>query len=234
MISIIIPIHNEEEMVAKYEEVLYPFIPENSEVILVDDGSTDNSWSLIKGLASRKDTHGVYLKKNRGMGGALKCGIRASHGDLIIFLDADLTFRPTDIAVLVTEYNRNPVNCVSGSPYMRPGLLDEVHLHRLFLSKGVKVLYQILLSDKITSVSPVFRAYERQVFDKLEIKSDGFEINSEIVSKMILAGMTVTEVPITLHCRTYGKSKGNIPRSIRNHLVILWKIVLYKYLGKEW
>jgi dolichol-phosphate mannosyltransferase len=242
MISVIIPIHNEEEMLGKYSTRLYPAIDyykrqfnEEVEVGLVDDGSTDASWGMIKFLAeSRTDTIGVYHMKNRGMGAALKLGVRASHGNLLVFLDADLTFRPGDIELLLSEYYRNPVNCVSGSPYLKPGLLDEVHLHRLFLSKGVKVLYQILLSREITSVSPVFRLYERTVFDKLDIVSDGFEINAEIISKMVLSGMTIKEVPVTLHCRTSGKSKGNIPKSIRNHLGILWKIFAFKYLGKEW
>jgi len=242
MISILIPIHNEEEMLTKYLTRLYPAIDyykrqfnKEVEVILIDDGSTDASWGMIRFLSdTRTDTIGVYHKKNRGMGAALKSGIKASHGKLLVFLDADLTFRPGDIELLLAEYYRHPVNCVSGSPYLKPGLLDEVMLHRLFLSQCVKVMYQLLLGKQVTSVSPIFRLYERMVFDKINIKSDDFEINAEVMAKMVLSGMAVTEVPVVLHCRTSGKSKASIPRSIRNHLGILCKIIKVKYLGKEW
>lgn len=242
MISILIPIHNEEDMLEKYLTRLYPAVDyykkhfdQNIEVVLIDDGSTDASWGMIKYLVStRPDTIGVYHKSNKGMGAALKSGIRACSGDLIIFLDADLTFRPGDIELLLAEYYRNPVPCVSGSPYLKPGLLDEVLLHRLFLSKCVNWMYRRLLGKGITSVSPIFRLYERSVFDKITITSNNFEINAEIISKMILSGMTVTEVPVALHLRTSGKSKASIPKSIRNHLGMLYKIFSYKYLGKEW
>ena len=242
MISILIPIHNEEEMLTKYLTRLYPAIDyykrqfnKEVEVILIDDGSTDASWGMIRFLSdTRTDTIGVYHKKNRGMGAALKSGIRASHGKLIVFLDADLTFRPGDIELLLAEYYRHPVNCVSGSPYLKPGLLDEVMLHRLFLSQCVNWMYRVLLREDITSISPIFRLYERGVFDKLDVKSNDFEFNSEVLVKMLLSNMTITEVPVALHLRISGKSKASIPKSIRNHLGILCKIIKVKYLGKEW
>lgn len=242
MISILIPIHNEEDMLEKYLTRLYPAVEyykrqfdQNVEVVLIDDGSTDASWGMIKYLVNtRPDTTGVYHKSNLGMGAALKSGIRASNGDLLVFLDADLTFRPADIELLLAEYYRNPVNCVSGSPYLKSGLLDEVLLYRLFLSKCVNWMYQQLLGKKITSVSPIFRLYERTVFDKITVTSNNFEINAEIIAKMVLSGMSVTEVPVALHLRTSGKSKASILKSIRNHMGMLWKIFQYKYFGKEW
>jgi dolichol-phosphate mannosyltransferase len=242
MISIVIPIHNEEDMIGKYLTKLYPAVEyykhqfdQNIEVVLVDDGSTDASWGMIKYLVStRPDTIGVYHKTNLGMGAALKSGIRASSGELLVFLDADLTFRPGDIELLLAEYYRNPANCVSGSPYLKPGLLDEVLLHRLFLSRCVNWMYQQLLGKKVTSISPIFRLYERRVFDNLDIRSNNFEINAEVLAKMVLSGMSVTEVPVALHLRTSGKSKASILKSIRNHLGMLEKIFLYKYFGKEW
>ena len=242
MISILIPIHNEEEMLTKYLTRLYPAIDyykrqlsEEVEVVLIDDGSTDASWGMIKFLSdTRTDTIGVYHTLNRGMGAALKSGIKASHGKLLVFLDADLTFRPGDIELLLAEYYRHPVNCVSGSPYLKPGLLDEVMLHRLFLSQCVNWMYRVLLREDITSISPIFRLYERGVFDKLDVKSNDFEFNSEVLVKMLLSNMTITEVPVALHLRISGKSKASIPKSIRNHLGILCKIIKVKYLGKEW
>jgi len=242
MISVVIPIYNEEEMLNQYEVSLYPVIDRikttfkmEFEIILVDDRSRDASWKIIGELAKkRKDTIGVSHEKNRGMGGALKTGIAHSHGDLIIFLDADLTFRPEDIAILLQEYDKNSADCISGSPYLKPGLMADVQRYRMILSRMVNILYRILLGQKITSISPIFRLYKKKVFDRISLSSENFEINAEILSKMIFLDMTILEVPVALHERKLGESKANLTKSIKSHLMILYRIFSVKYLGQEW
>jgi dolichol-phosphate mannosyltransferase len=242
MISLIIPIYNEEEILRKYDRDFFPAVEslkiqygEDFEIVFVDDTSRDSSWDIITGyVKNRADTIGVHHEKNRGMGGALKTGIEKSHGNLLIFLDADLTFRPADIKILLDEYYRNPADCISGSPYLEPGLMADVQPLRMFLSKSVNLLYRALLRKPVTSVSPIFRLYHREVFSRLFLSSENFEINSEILSKMIFLDMTIREVPIALHERKFGKSKAELSKSIKNHLRILYKIFMVKYLKREW
>jgi dolichol-phosphate mannosyltransferase len=242
MISVIVPIFNEEEMLRQYEAGLYPVLEElgrkfneRFEVVLVDDRSRDASWDVITDLVKKRtDTIGLRHEKNRGMGGALKTGVAGCHGNLIIFLDADLTFRPEDIAILLAEYQKNPADCISGSPYLKPGLMAEVQQYRMVLSRTVNILYRILLGRKITSISPIFRLYRREVFDRIALTSENFEINAEILSKMIFLNMTITEVPVALHERKFGESKAKLTKSVKSHLVILYKIFCVKYLGREW
>jgi len=242
MISLIIPIYNEEEMLNQYNQDLFPVVEnlkkkfnEDIEIVLVDDRSDDSSWSIINDFTrKRPDTIGVRHEKNRGMGAAVKTGIEKCHGDLLVFMDADLTFRPEDISVLLEEYRKYPVECISGSPLLRPELMDDVQIWRMFLSKSVNILYRILLGKPVTSVSPIFRLYKRDVFYQIQLSSENFEICAEILSKMIFKGMEIREVPVALHRRKFGKSKAKLAKSIQNHTKILYKIFLVKYFKREW
>lgn len=242
MISVVIPIFNEEEMLKQYDTSLYTVLDrlkhqygETFEIVLVDDESRDSSWAIISDLVKKRtDTIGVKHEKNRGMGGAIKTGIKQSHGNLIILLDADLTFRPEDVAVLLDEYRRSPADCISASPYIRPGLMADVQQYRMILSRTVNILYRILLGRHTTSISPIFRLYRRNVFDTMQISSENFEINAEILSKMIFQNMTIREVPVALHERKFGQSKAKLTKSFMNHVRILYRIFCVKYLGREW
>ena len=242
MISVIIPIFNEQEILKQYDSIFFPIIDrlkeqfhEEFEIILVDDQSKDKSWDIITGLAGRRvNILGVQHKKNRGMGGAIKTGIATSHGHLLVFLDADMTFRPEDISILLTEYRKTPADCISGSPYIEPGLMADVQRYRMILSRIVNILYRILLGRNVTSISPIFRLYKRDVFNSLHCSSENFEINAEILSKMIFMNMKIIEVPVALHERKFGKSKAQLSKSIINHINVLYKIFCVKYLGQDW
>ncbi|KAF5047936.1 Polyprenol monophosphomannose synthase [anaerobic digester metagenome] len=149
-------------------------------------------------------------------------------------MDSDLTFRPEDIPVLLTAYARDRPECVSGSPYLKTGLMEEVTPMRLFFSKSVNYMYRILLRQPITCVSPIFRLYRADTLKKLDLESENFEINAEIISKYLISGYRVVEVPVELHRRRYGESKINIRREIFNNLNMMRKIVRTKYLHRPW
>jgi dolichol-phosphate mannosyltransferase len=242
MISVVIPVFNEEEMLKQYDITLYPIIErlekqfqEEFEVVLVDDRSKDRSWDIISELSATKgNTKKVRHEHNRGMGGAIKTGIGVSRGNLLVFLDADLTFRPEDISILLTEFRKNPADCISGSPYLLPGLMSDVQGYRMILSRTVNILYRILLGRHVTSISPIFRLYKRQVFDSMSLSSENFEINAEILSKMIFLNLKIVEVPVALHERKFGESKARLTKSAKNHITVLYKIFCVKYLGRDW
>lgn len=242
MISIIIPLYNEEDNVDRYEADLFPVVEKISKThgvtfdfIFINDGSKDRTLEKINTIAARRDDVVVLNhEKNRGMGAALKTGFAHVSADLIITMDSDLTFRPDDIPVLLEVYARDHPDCVSGSPYLQSGLMEEVTPMRLFFSKSVNIMYRVLLRYPITCVSPIFRLYETKTLSNLEIESENFEINAEIISKYLILGCRVTEVPVKLHKRRYGESKINIRREVANNLKMMRKIVRTKYLHRPW
>jgi dolichol-phosphate mannosyltransferase len=242
MISIIIPFYNEAENVRHYDQDLFPEIDtisqktgERFHFIFVDDGSQDDTVKLLQRVAKDRPEVKILLHEvNRGMGNAIKTGLSASDDDLIITMDSDLTFRPEDVILLIEKFHETNADCVSGSPYLQRGLLEEVTPLRLFLSASVNFLYRLLLGKKITSVSPIFRLYKREELEKITISSSNFEINAEIISKFIIAKKNVVEVPVPLLRRKYGYSKINIRKEIKNNIIILFKIFRTKYLHSEW
>lgn len=242
MISIIFPLYNERDNVVHYETNLFPIIDaiaertgESFEYIFVDDGSCDDTVDCVKKVArDRTDVTVCVHQKNSGMGIAIKTGIDSSHGNLIITMDADLTFRPVDVELLIGKYRETQADCISGSPYLKKGLMEEVTPIRLLMSKTVNFLYRILLGGGITCVSPIFRLYKRSVLEEIDISSRNFEINAEIISKLLIRGGTVFEVPVPLLKRKYGESKINVKREIRNNIILLYRIFKTKYLHRDW
>lgn len=242
MISIIIPLFNERENVIHYNQDLFPVIEdiahktnEKFNYFFVDDGSKDDTIEQLQKITENRSdvkilAHGV----NRGMGTAIKTGLSNSDGELIITMDADLTFRPVDILKLVEKFFETHADCISGSPYLEKGLMQEVTPFRLLMSKSVNFLYRLLLGSKITCVSPIFRLYKRSVLVEMKLSSRNFEINAEIISKLLIEGKKVIEVPVPLLKRKYGESKINIKKEIKNNILILIKIINTKYFHKEW
>jgi len=242
MISIIVPLYNERENVLHYNEDFFPVIDdltrrtgETFTYIFVDDGSRDDTVVQLNAVArNRPDITLIEHGGNRGMGNAIKTGLAACTSELVVTMDSDLTFRPEDIGKFIEKYRETDADCVSGSPYLEAGLLEEVTPFRLFLSTSVNFMYRCLLGKKITCVSPIFRLYKREELKKLTIASSNFEINAEIISKLLISGKKVVEIPVPLLRRKYGYSKINVRRGIRNHLVILYKIFKTKYLHRNW
>lgn len=242
MISIIIPLFNERENVIHYATDLFPVIDDigkNSrtsfEFIFVDDGSRDDTVErLAEVTGARTDVKILRHGGNRGMGDAIKTGIAGSRGDLIVTMDADLTFRPADVAKLIEKYQITRADCISGSPYLGKGLLEDVTPFRQLTSRSVNLLYRFLLGGDITCVSPIFRLYRRSALEGLNMTSSNFEINAEIISKLLISGRRVVEVPVPLFTRRYGTSKINLRKEIRNYLVLFFRIFRTKYLRREW
>lgn len=236
MISIILPLFNERENILRYNELLFPKIDEIAkeygepvEYIMVDDGSHDDTAELLHELSKSRDDIQVYIHAvNQGMGAAIKTGIKESHGNCIITMDSDLTYRPEEVAKLLDCYKETGADCVYGSPYGKGGNVEGVSNIRLIPSLGVTFLYQIALGKRVSCVSAVIRLYRAEAIKKLTIDSNGFDICAEILAKMIFSKMNVKEVPMTLHSRSYGESKLNMRKEIVANLRLLKKLVIIR------
>ena len=104
-----------------------------------------------------------------------------------------------------------------------------IPFYRIFLSKGINVLYSMLLRQKIASISSIFRLYKAKDVKKLKLEATGFDINAEILFQLIKEKKKIVEVPVTLGNRKHGISKLNIKKEMFNHLKMLKKIFVWKY-----
>ncbi len=233
MISIVIPLFNEQDNVLQYDTLLFPHIDdiaerygESVEYVLVDDGSADDTLQHLNELRNARNNIHVYAHEvNRGMGAAIKTGIRESRGDLIITLDSDLTYRPEEVEKLLTCYRETKADCVYGSPYGKGGKVQGVSKVRLIPSIGVTLLYQIVLWKRVSCLSAIIRLYRSESIRKISIESGGFDINAEILAKMVFSGMLVREVSVTLYSRSLGESKLNVRKEFVANIRLLIKLI---------
>lgn len=238
-ISIIIPMFNEAENVEitlEKVEVVLSQLRETFEIIPVNDGSVDNTLEVLKKVAERnKNIKVASYPENVGRGMALRTGFKHSSGDIIVSIDADLSFAPNHIIDLINVLKNEPdVDFVLGSPFMPGGVIKNVPFHRLWISKlGNKVL-RYTMPNRIYYSTGVFRAYRRKVIDSLELESDDKEIHLEILSKAIALGYRVKEVPVVLAARTRGKSKFKFKKTAVSHLIFSAferPMIIFGFLG---
>jgi glycosyltransferase involved in cell wall biosynthesis len=223
-LSIIIPMFNEAENVGttlkQVEEALSSF--EGSyEIIPVNDGSTDNTLEVLNKISKEdQKIRIVSYPKNIGRGMALRKGFKESNGEIIVSIDADLSYSPQYILDFVKTLEREPeVDLVLASPYMPGGGVQNVPALRLWVSKlGNKVL-RLAMPNRIYTSTGIFRAYRKRVLESLELESDGKEIHLEILSKALALGYRVKESPAILTSRKRGKSKFKFRKTAISHLV---------------
>jgi dolichol-phosphate mannosyltransferase len=162
----------------------------------------------------------VSYSKNVGRGMALRKGFKESSGEIIVSIDADLSYSPHYILDFVETLRREPeVDLVLASPYMPGGGVKNVPVLRLWVSKLGNKILRLAMPNRIYTSTGIFRAYRKKVLDSLELESDGKEIHLEILSKALTLGYRVIESPAILTSRKRGKSKFKFRKTATSHLV---------------
>lgn len=235
-ISVVIPMYNEEENVVKTLEevnnVLENF--DEFEIIVVDDGSTDKTYHLAdKLLSSNPNIRLLKHPVNMGMGRALRTGFEKAKGDVVVTIDADLSYDPSFIPKLIYELDQS-TDIVIGSQYMAGGKTENIPPLRLFISKSANKIVGYAMADNISTVTGVLRAYRKEVLDSVELESNGTKINPEIISKARAVGFNIKEIPVTLKGRELGKSKVRFRSTTISHLLFTFyekPMILFGIIG---
>jgi dolichol-phosphate mannosyltransferase len=223
-LSIIIPMFNEAENVeatiSRVKEALASFNG-TYEIVAVNDGSTDNTFEILNRLAEQdKKLKIVSYAKNFGRGMALRKGFQESKGEIVVSIDADLSYDPHYINdLLETLRSEQDIDFVLASPYMPGGGVQNVPFLRLWISRLGNKILRFAMPNRIYTSTGIFRAYRRKVLDSLELESDGKEIHLEILSKALALGFRVKEIPAILTSRKKGRSKFKFRKTTLTHLV---------------
>lgn len=222
-ISVIIPMYNEEEnainTLTKVNDVLKDY--DDYEIIAVDDGSADNTYKLASEFASKnKNIKIIQHSVNMGMGRAIRTGFDESKGDIIVTIDADLSYKPYHILQLINALlDDKTADIIVGSPYMEGGEVNNVPFLRLFISKAANKFVGFSMADNLSTVTGVLRAYRREVIDSLELESNGTDINLEILSKASATRFKIKEIPALLEGRELGQSKLKFRAKTISHVL---------------
>ncbi|HLF26121.1 MAG TPA: glycosyltransferase family 2 protein [Anaerolineae bacterium] len=230
-LTIIIPCCNEEDSVPQLAAKFFPVVEQLRragpvEVVFVDDGSTDGTYARLQDLIrDQTDMQIARHPVNRGLGAALRTGFAHARGDIVVTADSDGTYRFEEMPALLARL-RPDVDIVTASPYHKHGKVENVSGYRIFLSRGSSFIYQLLLDRRIATYTALFRAYRREVVQRVPFYSDGFLAGTELMVNAMCLGYRVAEHPSTLHARQAGASKAKTLRIIRAHLRFQGSVLL--------
>ena len=230
-VSVVFPSYNEEAGLEKnITDVVLALAgwDKSWEIILVNDGSTDGTRSIMEKLAaSDPRIRFISYRDNRGRGFALRTGIGAAGGGIVVTTEADLTWGADIITRLVNALESSGKDIIVASPFAPQGKMVNVPLKRALVSRiGNRFLRTSIPAD-ITMLSGMTRCYRKTVLDSLEFESDGKEFHVEVLFKAVVLGYRIGEIPATLRWeppRPGGpkrRSSLSMRRMVWGH-VILW------------
>ena len=210
-ISLVIPAYNEASNIQNVVRELVGFMdhhmPKRSfEIIVVDDGSTDGTGDKLDEL----DIPNLLVKRHphiQGRGAGVRTGFALANGEYIVTLDADLSYSPCHIPRMLLPIEQGKADIALASAYHPDGVVRNVPWMRAKLSRyGNKVL-SVGLHGQLHTLTCIVRAYRSEVIKKLELVSDGKDLNIEIIQKANLFGYRIAEIPATLDWRDKSRVK---------------------------
>lgn len=209
LLSIVIPCFNEsatiEEILNAVQNSPYPF----KEIIVVDDCSTDGTFEKLTAAAASA-THPVKVIRhdiNQGKGAALRTGFAASTGDIVIVQDADLEYDPVQFPQIIEPILQDKADVVFGSRFMG-GQPHRVVYYWHRVGNGVlTILSNMLTNLNLTDMETCYKAFTREVIQRINIEENRFGFEPEITAKVAKLGCRIYEVGISYYGRTYEEGK---------------------------
>lgn len=223
-LSIVVPIYNEEELLPKVLPLVYNVPWEPKEIILVDDGSTDSTPDLLESYSKRDDTKVLHHARRSGKGSAIRTGLTHATGDIVIVQDADLEYIPDEISSVVQPIADGTTEVCFGSRFLGTiiGMRTPNRIANHILAWTVTILY----GQRITDEATCYKAFRRSVLDKVHLTCTRFEFCPEVTAKVLRAGYSILEVPVTYRARTFEEGKKISWRDFFQAMFVLFRVRL--------
>ena len=207
-LSILIPVYNEQKTLLNILERINESKIENFdfETILINDGSDDNTFNVIKENSHLYDKV-INLDKNRGKGYAVKSGLKIATGDYVIFQDADLEYDPKEFIKFTNLINKFSVDVIIGSRFNYSDYIRSHNIANKFGNYILTLFFNLLYNTTFTDIYSCYLAFRRDILDVDKLKTDGFEQHAEILCKIVKKSDKFYEVPINYNGRSAKEGK---------------------------
>jgi len=227
-LSILIPVYNEaktlEEIVARVQAT-----PFEKELVMVDDGSSDETPTLLAELARRHDNiRLVRHETNKGKGAALATGLAHVEGDVVLIQDADLEYDPKDYPALLKPIEEGKADAVFGSRFIG-GSYGRVHLYWHYVAnRALTTLSNLVTNLNLTDMETCYKVFRTEFGKRLDLRSNGFAVEPEITAKLARMKARIYEVPVSYAGRDYAEGKKIRPR---DGIFAVWAILRWGLFG---
>jgi glycosyltransferase involved in cell wall biosynthesis len=181
--------------------------PLNKEIIVVDDYSTDGVRELLQSKLHKYVDQVIYHERNQGKGAALRHGIQAAQGEIVIIQDADLEYHPSEYTRLIKPILSGKADVVYGSRFLGGGEHRVVYFWHYMGNQFLTGLSNAFSNINLTDMETCYKAFKREIIQKVKIEENRFGFEPEITAKIAKMKCAIYEVGISYYGRTYEEGK---------------------------
>ncbi len=203
-LSVLIPAFNEERTLERVIDTVLK-VPEDLEIVLIDDGSSDGTWQVMQSRVDGDRVRSVRHDTNRGKGVAIRTGLQHARGHIVLIQDADLEYSPKDYGVLLEPLKSNRATIVYGS---RSFSSHSAYSYWYVVGNRLVTLFtNVLYNCYLSDIETGYKVMPLAIARSLDLHAHGFELEPEITAKLLRLGHRIFEVPITYAARSREEGK---------------------------
>jgi glycosyltransferase involved in cell wall biosynthesis len=223
-LSIVIPAYNEAESLPLLVSEIEGVFPDGVRIIVIDDGSTDSTWEVVKGMAVSGRVTGLRLGSNQGKAAALSAGFAEADSTYVATLDADLQDDPSEIPQMIRKMETDGLDLVSGWKKVRKDPLG-----KRIPSKLYNMVVRLTTGIRLHDFNCGLKVYRKKVTDSLVLYGEMHRYTPVLA---VHSGFRAGEVPVNHRAREHGKSKYGLSRFFRGYADLLTVLFLRRYSSR--
>ena len=205
-VSVVIPAYNEIQTIDEILERVKA-VPFDKEIVVVDDFSSDGTRERLRELAAGGSLKLIEHERNRGKGAALRSGFEHASGDVVVVQDADLEYNPNDLVTVVEPILEGRADVVFGSRFIGSDAHRVLYFWHYVVNRGLTLLSNVMTNLNLTDMEVCYKAFRREILQKITIEEDRFGFEPEITAKVARLNARIYEVGISYAGRTYEEGK---------------------------
>jgi glycosyltransferase involved in cell wall biosynthesis len=195
------------------------------EILVVDDGSKDGTRDVLKTLDGKNNVRVILHEQNQGKGAAVRTGMNAAIGEILLIQDADLEYDPRDYPALLKPINEGLADVVYGSRFLGGAHRVTMFWH-MIANKMLTFITNILYNTILTDMETGYKVFHRKVISGMVIHANSFNFEPEFTAKILKRNYRIFEVPITFNPRDYSQGKKI---KLHDAFEAIWALVRYKF-----